>query len=150
MARLLKECKSGKCCRFGDGDKAALLALLGECEGKCTGRCNSTSALLTQMGLPGRGGVTRGPGPAPLAMAQKTPETLGKFENKAFSGNVDVPDVPIGFTFTPPDQGSGEGASDAAGTAADFAAGGERITWHSRLLPRHSDVMKRYFSEPTR
>ena len=98
--------------------------------------------------LPGRGGIGRGPGPAPLLGAGGTKKDFGAFEGNAFRGNLADPDVPLGFSYAPPDPGtSTAGMRDGAGPAMEFKSGGERITWHSRLLPRHNDVMKNYFKE---
>ena len=43
-----------------------------------------------------------------------------------------------------------EAILDRPGEARQFRAGNERITWHSRLLPRHNDVLKKYFQEKKR
>ena len=72
---------------------------------------------------------------------------FGQFEDETFSGTMSEPDVPLGFAFAPPEGAVMEegAAADGPGAAIEFAAGNERITWHSRLLPRHNDVMKNYF-----
>lgn len=53
----------------------------------------------------------------------------------------------LGFGYAPPEAtvDPTDSAADGPGKAMRFEAGGERITWHSRLLPRHNDVMKKYF-----
>lgn len=150
IKKLLGACKSGTC-SFTPGDLAALRALLLAAQSQCQGKCKSCCGLLARLGLPGRGGVSRGPGPAPLLGAGDTEPDFGGFQSKAFSGRLSGPEVPLGFAFAPPDDATmEEGAeSDAPGPAVEFGTGNERITWHSRLLPRHHDVMKRYFAEDT-
>ena len=103
-------------------------------------------------GLPGTGGVSRGPGPAALTGSGNTDPEFGTFKDKTFRGNMGEPEVPLGFAFTPPDEVTMEEEAifDRPGEAKTFKKGNERITWHSRLLPRHNDVLKKYFKEEKR
>ena len=57
--------------------------------------------------------------------------------------------MPLGFGFAPPESAIDpeDAARDGTGAAMRFESGRERITWHSRLLPRHNDVMKKYFKK---
>ena len=125
-----------------------------ECEGALKG-LGLTPADLAALGLlpgaagggpPGRGGITRGPGPAPLQHVGKTDPKFGKFKAKSFSGNEGDPTEDVGYLITPP------GADDvdpkgvvAPGPVRRFRTGDQRLTWKTRLLPRHNDVLKRYF-----
>jgi hypothetical protein len=129
---------------FSEGDLEKLKALCLAAGRGCIMGAGACAGM-----LPGRGGITRGPGPAPLVGAGQTDPEFGGFEGKTFQGNLADPDVPLGFAYAPPDPGEagGEGQPDAAGPAMDFRTGEGRITWHSRLLPRHNDVMKKYFQE---
>ncbi len=154
IAELLRACESGRC-QFSEADREALRALLLAAEGECEGKAGFCAGLLRGLGvcegglLPGRGGIDRGPGPAPLLGAGDTDPDFGEFESKTFGGNLGETQVPLGFSFAPPDEaGPAAGAeADGPGAAVQFGAGNERITWHSRLLPRHNDVMKSYFAE---
>jgi len=51
--------------------------------------------------------------------------------------------------YSPPniDNTNNQGEKDGAGQALPFTRSAERITWRSRLLPRHNDVIKKYFKE---
>ena len=97
-------------------------------------------------GLPGRGGVTRGPGPASLQHINKTDENLGKFQARTFQGNRGDPTVDLGHIITAPDASDvTPGKAVPGGSMRRFGPGNERLTWNARLLPRHNDVLKRYF-----
>jgi hypothetical protein len=143
IERLLRMLKEGRFI-FSEEDLENLKAL---CMGACAG-CKMGAGICAGM-LPGRGGINRGPGPAPLLGAGGTEKNFGEFEGNAFRGNLADPDVPLGYSYAPPDPGArlSDGMNDASGPALEFKAGNERITWHSRLLPRHNDVMKNYFKE---
>ena len=94
-------------------------------------------------------GVGRGRADADLYGSGNTPTDFGEFETETFTGNRSDDQVPLGFAFAPPDLSDlQQGTGDAPGEAVQFGPGNERITWHSRLLPRHNDVMRDYFSEP--
>ena len=98
-------------------------------------------------GEPGRGGVTRGPGAAPLQYIDKTDENLGSFQAEAFQGRQGDPTIDLGTITTTPDESDVEPPIAAPGGAIrSFGPGNERLTWNARLLPRHSDVLKRYFN----
>ena len=98
---------------------------------------------------PGRGGVSRGPGSAPVQHLNKTDESMGRFKAETFKGRGGDPTVPVAEMYVPP---TGETAGPAPGgrfgPLRRFEAGDERLTWRSRLLPRHSQVLQRYFDSP--
>jgi len=97
-------------------------------------------------GMPGKGGITRGPGPAPLEYINKTDENLGKFQAKTFRGRQGDPTVDLGHIITAPDESDVKpGKVVPGGPMRRFGPGNERLTWNARLLPRHNDVLKRYF-----
>jgi len=94
---------------------------------------------------PGRGGITRGPGAAPLTLGD-TESSLGTNQQEAVS-NQDLsratPSDVIGL-------GQQEHELDRAATgpqaggAASAGAGGERV-WKDTLTPAERAVLKRYF-----
>ncbi len=157
LKKLRTACRSGQC-RFGEEEMEALKCLLKEAKkkkGQCAGACQGCLAALGfsteelaafKKGLPGRGGITRGPGPAPILHAGDTDPELGKFKAKTFRADGGEPAVPMGYTVAPPDGDVEEPASGAPGAARQFGPGNERITWHSRLLPRHNEVLRNYFA----
>ncbi len=157
VARLLKACKAGKA-GFNPGDAESLRKLIAAAECMSGEKAGCCSGLCARLGLnprsgerPGRGGVTRGPGPAALEGSGQTGTNFGEFEDEKFTGNLGEADVPLGFALSPPEESTSPDAAagDQPGAAVQFGAGNERITWHSRLLPRHNDVMKNYFGQPT-
>jgi hypothetical protein len=95
---------------------------------------------------PGKGGITRGPGPAPLLHTGKTDEAFGTFKPKTFRGTTGEPEVDVGYAVGAPDASDAQpGEAVTGGPVRRFGSGNRRITWTSRLLPRHSDVLRRYF-----
>ena len=148
MEALLKKCKGGFC-KFSDEEMKKLKAMLAAAKGECLGKEGFCAGMLAKSGVPGRGGVGRGRGDANIYGAGDTPMDFGEFETEAFTGNQSDDLVPLGFGFAPPDLSDvADGVGDGPGAAVQFGRGNERITWHSRLQPRHNDVMKDYFSEP--
>lgn len=145
MKALLGKCESGAC-SFSEEDVENLKSLLAAADSECDRKMACCAALLSEAG---RGGVSRGPGPAALSLSNDDALDSASFENKTFQGNLSESTVPLGFSYAPPETTETDGSAmeDGFGPAVRFDPGNERITWHSRLLPRHNDVMKKYFQE---
>jgi len=144
LDELIKRLKNGEL-KFTDEDVEKLKALLLAGASAC--KEDMKACALAGL-LPGRGGVNEGPGHAPLLGKGQTDKEFGGFKEETFSGNLADPEVPLGFSYVPPDpEGSDIGALDSKGAPQQFKGNEGRITWHSRLLPRHNDVMKKYFQE---
>ncbi|MFP4028916.1 MAG: hypothetical protein ACLFWL_14090 [Candidatus Brocadiia bacterium] len=103
--------------------------------------------LAQQGGRPGRSGIDRGPGPAQLQHSGNTDKDFGEFDAKTFKGREGKLDADIGYSYIPPDETDETEARLIEGGSREFRAGNERLTWHSRLLPRHHDTLKEYFAE---
>ena len=138
-----------------EGAQAELLELRGVCEGTLAeaGLDPGELAALLQgaavlsAGLPGKGGVTRGPGIAPLQHVGKTEDSFGRFEAETFRGRGEEAEVDVGHLVVAPDESDVRpGEAVAGGAVRQFGPGNERLTWRTRLLPRHSHVLKEYFT----
>ncbi|MFH1732119.1 MAG: hypothetical protein ABIF82_10785 [Planctomycetota bacterium] len=157
----LQECESPGAA-FSDAEMKCLSAVLEAMQGELAGAGEKCAGILLEAGLtpdelaaicaavaggaPGKGGITRGPGPAPLEYINKTDENLGKFQAKTFRGRQGDPTVDLGHIITAPDESDVEpGQVVPGGPMRRFGPGNERLTWNARLLPRHNDVLKRYF-----
>jgi hypothetical protein len=158
LKNLRQACNSGQC-RFSEKQVEALKCLLEEAklkEGQGKGACKvclaslgfneEELAALCQSGTPGRGGINRGPGSAPIMHAGDTDPEMGEFKARTFRADAGDPSVGMGYTVAPPDAEDEEPVPGAPGEVRQFGPGNERITWHSRLLPRHNEVLRNYFA----
>jgi len=124
-----------------DGEKlAAFLAEEGSCIGmkECIGMCSGN--------LPGRGGINRGQGDAPMSWQQESSEQGVKFKEQvlppaSFAALKDskLAGVSLG---TPSEETPTSTATSGALTNAT-AAGGSANT--QTILPKHKATVKRYF-----
>ena len=135
-ARAAKKCasKKGRACK------------------KCLSRMGMSKKKLAKLGKntrgKGKGGISRGPGSAPLDHTGDTEPGEGQFEAKTFEGEGQKPETPLGYAMGEPDTsdvGSG-GAAGGPDSARTFGGEDEGITWHSRLRPRHQAAVKEFFS----
>lgn len=160
LREILKRAKAGKG-SLSEGECQALGELAGECRkaGPGAGKKKGLAALksagfseeqlqgMPASGQPGRGGINRGPGPAPLQHLGDTTEG-GKFKAKTFRGNQGELEAELGSAVAPADEHDESGDTVISrGPSRSFGSGEGRITWHSRLLPRHNEVLKKYFRE---
>jgi len=155
---LVRECKAGSHAPSASQMKALLALAEAACQGCNKGKGTCKACLLALgfdeeelaaclEGLAGRGGVSRGPGPAPVLHLGSTDASFGEFKAKPFSGSAGELDADLGYAVVPP-EGSDERPARAAsgGAVRRFSGGAGGITWHSRLLPRHREVVMNYFS----
>ncbi len=168
LAQQLGDCPGGQMPGFSPGELESLQALLEGIEGElgepgeaCQGVLGESGltpdelAALLQAGgmpaiaagtIPGRGAPTRGPGAAALQHVGKTDENVGKFQAETFRGRRGDATVDVGQTVAAPDESDARtGKAVAGGAVRQFGPGNERLTWRTRLLPRHSRVLKEYF-----
>ena len=93
---------------------------------------------------PGRGGVSRGPGSAPLDFGAETPFESDDFEAKRLDSaqleDLDRTDV-LGIGSTAP---TVVGAGEATGQRALGADSG-KAAWRRRLAPRHRRAVGTFF-----
>jgi len=158
LQKMLNKCKSGKG-NFSAAEAQALAKMLkefkkqaGEKAGKCKGCLGAMGFSANQLASclggnkPGRGGINRGPGPATLEHRNRTDPDMGEFKAKTFESSKGEPEASMGHVVTPPDEETSEtGEAGGRGPVRQFGPGNERITWRSRLRPRHNDVLKKYF-----
>jgi hypothetical protein len=130
----LEKCKS-------ECDMAALAKYLKECDCKgclCDGLANCDN--------PGRGGVTRGPGPAKLTFGDETTKDGFKFKEEALPpGEMEnLQSTVTGITpGRPPTKGEKAGKAASGALAGANAGGGSATT--APVLPRHRGAVERYF-----
>jgi len=139
---MLGKLENGK--GFNADELKELMDMLGEaCDkaGEKEGFCNG----LAQGEKPGQGGVTRGPGEAPVQGTGDTDPGFGVFDPKKFGAQGAKPDVPLGFAFSPPSKPETSTTTGAPGPAIQFGPGNQRLTWGSRLLPSHTTTIRKYF-----
>jgi hypothetical protein len=131
-----------------DGDALQdLMGMLGDaCDkaGEKEGFCEGLGGMCPG-NAPGRGGVNRGPGEAPVRGTGNTNPDFGGFDPKQFGARGAKPDVPLGFAFAPPSKPETTAPTGRPGPAVQFGPGNQRLTWRSRLLPSHTTTIRRYF-----
>ncbi len=93
--------------------------------------------------LPGRGGVSRGPGAASLEYSGKSPAAKGQLRSERLKG---APVRPkdwelVGLTRTAPEIGKGSRATTGRGGIE----GSKTAAWRRRLAPKHRKAVQRYF-----
>jgi hypothetical protein len=139
----LKECKE-----CGQMDGEALARLLKEHEKDLkSGKC-SMAQLLALCRRGGRGGITRGPGPADLTFGKPTSEVKGDLDPKSLPpGRVAEIKQSLlqGVSVSAPKVG--EGGPGSAGALAGAASGGGSANTQI-VLPRHRGAVRRYFDRP--
>lgn len=154
MKQLLSKAGRGKA-GFSAAQAKALARMLAGMEGKfgekagkcgsCLGGLGFSQQQLAGLLKPGAGGVSRGPGPAKLQHTGSTDPDLGQFKAKTFEGGEGAPTATVGTVTAPPDEGDIQKSTGGRAAVRQFGPGNERITWRSRLLPRHNDALQRYF-----
>jgi signal transduction histidine kinase len=126
---------------------------------ECQSLCQSTNvsglvAFLSQgggmndrsvrVGIPGRGGVDRGRGDAPMTWKEATEEAGARFEERVLPAGPGIGDLQrVGVSWGEPEV-AGAGVRVAHGALAGGAAGAG-VAHGSVVLPRHREVVQRYF-----
>ncbi len=143
MDQLRKQLKKGAqaCKKAGYGK--------GEGKGKGLGESDMISYLMKKNGQgPGRGGISRGPGEAPITLGD--PNNLGT-QNLEPVHNPDLsraaPGDMIGLGQTEHEIDKNKRAPQQAGAVKSTGQGGDTI-WKESLLPAEKELLKRYFKTP--
>jgi len=122
-------------------DEAELLQLInGGKPGSGSGTGNKPGS------MPGRGGVNRGPGTAPITLADEE-SNLGTKNLEAVNSNDLSRAAPadlIGITQTEHDLDQSNRGAQAGGNIGSAGSGGETV-WKDSLLPAEKAVLKKYF-----
>ena len=122
-------CRGGEC----DGEEGDSL-----CEGEQFGKKSGKR--------PGKGGVNRGRGDAPLTWGDESDEEGVKFKETVLpQGFLEQPkDELVGVGRAAPDEEAAPVAARSTQRVMDPAAG--NTTWNRKLNPRHRNVVRKYFS----
>ncbi len=136
-ARLLDACRGGSCTNAG---AAALAALLGSCRGD-----GSPAAVRLDSGLPGQGGVTRGPGAAPMQFGPQSDGANASFVPQQLAGAAlgDLRETRLQGLL--PDAPPTDPQSPAAAGALAGAKAGGGGAHRRELLPHHRRAARAYF-----
>ena len=136
-----------ECEKLGQCNSAGLAAFLAENADKMSvsacvgGWCRSAH--------PGRGGITRGRGDAPMTWSDSTTEEGAKFKAEALplSDIASLEDSKMmGVSMAAPSVEKSGLPSKAGGLNGAKAGGGSSVT--QTILPRHKGAVKRYFERP--
>lgn len=129
-----QKCVDGCVCS-GPEDVACL------CPNCQNGQCSPSSG----NGRPGRGGISRGRGDAPLTWGDESTRENTRFKETILPpGSEDLPqDQVIGLTVAVPDDEAASSAPRSAARGASAATGDE--TWRRKIRPRHRAIVRGYF-----
>jgi hypothetical protein len=128
--------------------RLALAKYLQECEGSGTCSKDALLAMLMKCSKPGAGGISRGPGAAALAWDTEAELEGARFNAERVGGQVD-PTESITMATMPRLPGADEqGAGSAGGTLGDLEPSSASAR-SAVVLPRHRDVVRRYFERAT-
>jgi hypothetical protein len=136
--KLIDADKLKECDKCGECDDEGLLAYLKKCEGKC-------SIKEAMKGLPGRGGINRGPAPAELAFSGETNELKEKLKEQALpQASLDrLKESKLkGVSLSDPKINR---PGETTAGALDSASGGSGSAQTQVVLPRHRGAVERYF-----
>jgi hypothetical protein len=99
-----------------------------------------------QDGQPGKGGVNRGPGVAPLRYSHETVKHgSARFASRGFSSDQGESTVLLAANLS---KTAEESHADRQGVSKRrFEAGTDTRYWQKRLKPRHRSVLQRYFGD---
>jgi hypothetical protein len=138
LAKRIKKCRNGK---SGDEGMKKLSEYLKENQGDMAG-CKQKAGRMR----PGRGGINRGPGAAPMVFGDPSDPNAGRFkENVLLPTEVaDFRDSQLtGLSLGAPETEEVE-ASTGGALSGTEAGGGSAQT--QRILPRHREAVEGYFS----
>ena len=102
-----------------------------------------------EMQLGGKGGIDRGPGPAPLQFGTPTSEEGTEFKEEKLGPSVPLNQAKLaGVTRTAPKVTGGEAILSKGALGGAGAGGGSART--APVLPRHRGAVSRFFDRPNR
>ena len=116
----------------------------GKKPGEGEGEGEEMEAMLMQMGMPGNGGIDRGPGAAPLDMSGKTEDFTGTFKEEKLEALMNKEDSFLLDTqAVKPDV---KPSDMEAGRAGSLQGGDTAIRQNrGRIHPQHRNAIKEYF-----
>lgn len=135
LAELRQQCEGGQC-------------KSGTCQ-NCGGQCQSGALCAECQGLvPGRGGISRGRGDAPLTWGDESDAQGGQFKEAILpKGFLEDPkDEVVKVQMKAPTVDPSAAAPRAAARETDAATGRESVS--RKLRPRHKEVVKQFFDSP--
>ncbi|MGA4643970.1 hypothetical protein [Limisphaera sp. 4302-co] len=152
-------------CKGGLSNRVARLCKLRLVDGRylsaCQGLCQSTNlaALVAALcrnggtngagenltcGLPGRGGVSRGRADAPMIWKEATEEDGARFQERVLPPGAGPADLQrVGLSWGAPEEAPAD--LPVAHGALSGAPAGSGVTRAQVVLPRHREVVQRYF-----
>ncbi len=101
-----------------------------------------------QAAVPGRGGIGRGPGDAPLTHGQESDPSGTRFRPKVIPPGQAADlrrSMLLGRTRGKPGEYEGSETTDATTGALEGAESGEHAAHRTIVLPRHQQAVRRYF-----
>ena len=99
--------------------------------------------------LGGKGGIDRGPGPAPMAYGDPSSEDGTKFKEEKLAPSVPLSQAKLaGVTITAPEVTGGEAVLSKGALGKAGSGGGSALT--APVLPRHRGAVSRFFDRPNR
>ncbi len=135
----LRKCKMLGECKGGAIDPNALGDLLAFCaEGG-----NAAEGLLAMCNSPGRGGINRGRGDAPMTWAQESDAHGAKFKEQMLPPNAILSDSRFMGISTGSHDTTGQ--ADTSPGALSKAGAGSGSAHAQTVLPRHRHAVRRYF-----
>lgn len=141
IAEQLKKCENG--CPGDAGDLEKMLEEAGIAIGE--GEEGECIAVILCAGMPGRGGISRGPGAARLDFSGETDEQGAIFKSEMITpGGLDktAGSVRTAVTLGQPGSTEERAASVAGGLTGQAGSGGSHAR---RILPQHRTVVQDYF-----
>ncbi|MBW8035508.1 MAG: hypothetical protein FVQ79_07725 [Planctomycetes bacterium] len=136
--KMLKRCE-----KLGQCNSKGLMAFLSECEGM--GMCQGVAAFCSG-NRPGRGGISRGRGDAPMMWGDLSTKDNTKFQEKILpqANMAALKDSSlVGVSLGAPQVEQGAAYGGDGNLDISTAAGGQAKT--HKILPRHRGTVKRYF-----
>ena len=97
-------------------------------------------------GGPGRGGINRGRGDAPLTWGEESADLVGRFEAQLLPSATGLDpehSATLGVGGATPEV---KPEAEAAGRG-DVKASTGRTSWRRRISPRHRDAVRRFFDD---
>jgi hypothetical protein len=143
-AKLIDASALEKCDKAGKCDCAGLAAYLKE-----NGAKSDLSDAIAMSEEPGKGGVSRGPGPAKIQFGDESSEEGAKFKEEELPASElqSLKDSELsGLSTGIPQLGKKAGAARSGALAGAKAGGGSAST--QVVLPRHRGAVGRYFERP--
>lgn len=119
---------------------------LSQCMAMCQG--NGPGSKRSAMGMAGKGGINRGPGPAPMTWQEASESEGAKFEEQVLpqaSAAALSQSQRVGVSIGAPEEASPEELSPSRSVRLRDAEAGGGSASEQTVLPRHREAVERYF-----